>query len=662
MPNKIEAIILLDTRKAGAYVVTEKLKDIIDSHPNFCMPIRKSIIVKSLDDVLSNIKQFAPCAMSFPSGAKINVSNNRYANKSPLLGLIGEYLAFGEKPEHKQLVELYINLYFLVSEKFRHTDIDYGNWLVGKHKKILGIYQSSIENAARYLRANIKVNDGVLSNSLIKEFFSKNVSSIPEEMKPLRCLKLYSDGVAPKPKSNSATRIVKPIYIKGEIFSSHLLIHQEHDDIEVEQKLVGQEVANAIKTQKDFIKNYNKMKGRASRLNRQNQLRALDSGFLRPAVWKHLDALILDEGVDLSIRAIICLSLLCGRSIDYCKANIKKILSKPKFIRIELNAPLVKSTGSLPVDNKIYFSVPKRYSNILSIRLSKINSLKVASAKSAIKNMNEHLDISPQKIARLFFFIANARKDRSHAALLFDSPLTTIATQLHYTVTQKSELSSLYVAVFDEYEAYLEPQGMKLIVQPGLCGVMNFPRPIEVQKFILPGDDFDGVKKPFIRFSAENGSRSVALQSADYCSSVDQQHIIAVVNDKKRNGAQQARLSVFSKKILSQICKDARVLHMTPAYIKFEYLTPKGYQVLSPRVFKSMKNSSLKMNAIRKIRRSFLLNMGLSEEIIDALYGHHYVGTVPISHQSSLSIIDIHYLSGDYISLFNTLIERLINE
>ena len=389
MPNKIEALVLLDCRKNGAYAITMKLRDIIDKHPEFCLPIRKLKILKDLGVVINTNNLFSPQAASFPVGAKINVSNNHYANKSPLLGLIGEYLAYGERAEHRILIEIYINLYFLVSEKFKYTDKDYEDWLAGKNNKILGHYKSSVESAARYLRLNIGLNDVDESRQLAEKINNNKGLNESEGLRSLRCLKLYSEGSRPKIKNSNALKSVRSIYIKGEDVSSHVLVHQENDETEIEQTLIGQIIPNDIKSQAELIKKYNKMKGQANRINRNNQLRAVDIGFLRPTAWKYIDALILDDTVNKSVRAVICLSLLCGRSMQDCKANIKLILSKRGFIRIDLNVPSAKKTaGCIPVDNKLYIGIPVRYYRLLSLGWQSIQRVNIASAQSAIKNLN----------------------------------------------------------------------------------------------------------------------------------------------------------------------------------------------------------------------------------------------------------------------------------
>lgn len=663
MPNKIEALVLLDCRKNGAYAITMKLRDIIDKHPEFCLPIRKLKILKDLGVVINTNNLFSPQAASFPVGAKINVSNNHYANKSPLLGLIGEYLAYGERAEHRILIEIYINLYFLVSEKFKYTDKDYEDWLAGKNNKILGHYKSSVESAARYLRLNIGLNDVDESRQLAEKINNNKGLNESEGLRSLRCLKLYSEGSRPKIKNSNALKSVRSIYIKGEDVSSHVLVHQENDETEIEQTLIGQIIPNDIKSQAELIKKYNKMKGQANRINRNNQLRAVDIGFLRPTAWKYIDALILDDTVNKSVRAVICLSLLCGRSMQDCKANIKLILSKRGFIRIDLNVPSAKKTaGCIPVDNKLYIGIPVRYYRLLSLGWQSIQRVNIASAQSAIKNLNAIIDVTPQKIARLFFYIANVKSGKSHAAMLFDSPLSTITTQLHYTITQKCVLSSLYKAVFDEYEELMSPQGLVELAQSGYSGIMNFPDPREVRNFIFPDDELSGMRKGFVQYAAENGSRSVSVQSVDYYSSVDQQSSVAIVNDKKRNGAQHARLSFFSKRSVIAIQKNLKCINVGPAFIEFKYKTACGYVPMSPKFFSSLKGCNLQMNSLRKIRRSFILHTGLDEEIIDSLYGHHYVGSVPISHQSSLSIHEIHSTCKSHILLFHALVEKLTNE
>lgn len=68
------------------------------------------------------------------------------------------------------------------------------------------------------------------------------------------------------------------------------------------------------------------------------------------------------------------------------------------------------------------------------------------------------------------------------------------------------------------------------------------------------------------------------------------------------------------------------------------------------------------MNAIRKLRHSYLLNLDINEEVIDALYGHYAIGTVTLSAQGSLSIADIELAVATPSALFTLMLLELIDD
>lgn len=664
MPNKIEALILLADRKPGAYVVVESLRSLILNHKSFFSDARKSILTQDIQSLLDRKGFFPPEAMVFPKGGRINIARQNYLNKSPVLGLIAEYLAFGEKPYHLGLVQLYLNLYFRLAERFSYSDLHYQEWLEGRRDKILGIYQSSLETAARHIRSNIALDDSDRSNIFLKKYLGEIEAFISEDVRSLRRVWLYCEGVQPKAKSGSRPRTLRSSYVRDERLSSYSIVQSEHEEVEVEQKLIEQNIPNYINSQKDLLRQYNKINGRANQLNRQNQLRALDTNFIRPAVWIHLDALFNDESIDVQIRALLCLSLISGRSLDDCYKNIFLMLKRKGYLSIQLNAPEVSSNKSnLKVSNTLTLPIPNRYQYLLSTLSEEINHGALNLARNVVKRLDTNFDVTPQKIARLFFFLANARTSKSFASLLFDSPLVTIATQLHYTVTCKDNLAQIYKGVFDEFEARLpNPQGLESHMHTEFCGVANFPDPVEFKRSLSSITLNKASLAAFLLYASENGSRAVLNQAVDFCGIANSKAFFAVVNDKKRNGAEHARVSFFQRRTIRKIFNKLEMPVVLPLDITFEFIERGSSGPLSPKHFTPTHNIFFKMNAVRKMRRSLLLNIGMSEELIDALNGHHYVGTVAISPQSSLSLNTIYRESVAYLVFFHDLVEAITDE
>ena len=100
MPNNIASIILLSKKRTGAFVVLECLEKLIKNHPSFYNKNRQKKIIADLRELLSTPSEFPPVAMSFPTGKRVNITRNKYLSKSPLLGLIAEFLAYGEQSYH----------------------------------------------------------------------------------------------------------------------------------------------------------------------------------------------------------------------------------------------------------------------------------------------------------------------------------------------------------------------------------------------------------------------------------------------------------------------------------------------------------------------------------------------------------------------------------
>ncbi len=683
MPNSIEAAILLHKTKPGAYVVVSALMDIIKKFKkgDFYNSARQKKIVDDLLILISSKGYFPPHALAFPVGSKVNIAKNHYLSTSPLLGLIAEYLAFGKQPFHLKLVKVFINLHFIiVDNNLKYTDKDYANWLSGNEPNILGIYKSSLERAARAIRENIRLNSRLESEGLIDLYNGIGDVGVTENTRPLILLKMYSEGKLPKSKASKAQQAKSAKRTSVGQVESISVGHfaDDSDDVEIEQKVIEVEFPSYPTSQQDFLNKYNKISGRANQLNRQNQLRAVAIEYMRPSIWGLIDGFILSQSIDSEVRALVCLSLLSGRSFDNCHTNYGKMLRTVGFISMSINTPDVSaSKHCLHVNNTLKIPIAHRYLQVFS-GISSLSSSALSNARKAIKELDKDLDITPEKISRLFFSIANSIGNKSYAAMMFDSPLQTIMTQLHYTVVAKNNLIDLYQRTFLGFEEVLPMHmGIQSSSSSDICGVSNFPDPYvfkeslnELNKSALYGDSLNCIRG-FIIYSSGNGSRSVINQAADLCSRLDQKCNLAVINDKRRRGAQYARVSFLKRKTLSHVYDliDSPVRH--PQNIFFEYSDYSNKQntkniyssiQLKPVHFSSKYCIDFKMNAIRKMRRSFLLNMGVSEEIIDALNGHHYVGTVPISPQSTLSINSIYESAIQYIELFELLVERMIDE
>ena len=664
MPTKIEALILLAVRKRGAYVVVDSLYSILLNHKSFYSEARKKILTQEIQVLLARKGFFPREAMVFPVGGKVNISRQNYLNKSPVLGLVAEYLAYGEKPYHLKLVQLYLDLYFRLAERFTYSDDHYQQWLDGQRDKILGIYQSSLETAARHIRANIVFDDPEKSYLLLQSYLGEAEIVIRDDVRSLRRLRLYCEGAQPKAKSGSSLRTVRSTYVRDERLSSYSIVQEEDEEVEVEQKLIELDIPNYINSQKDLLRQYNKINGRANQLNRQNQLRALDANFIKPAVWIHLDFLINDERINSSVRALICLSLISGRSLDDCFSHMFSMLKHKGYLTISLNAPKVSSNKSnLTVSNTFSLPIPYRYQALLSLHSSGVSDGVLKLSRNAIQKTGNILDFTPQKISRLFFFIANSQTSKSFASLLFDSPLQTIATQLHYTVTTKEKLASIYESVFKEFESKLpNPLGMSSSKHTDFCGVANFPLPVELHRSLSSISQNKNMLRAFLLYAGENGSRAVIEQAVSFCASVNRHALFAVVNDKKRNGAEHARLSFFQRRSMRKIFELLQEPLTLPVGIKFEFIDRGTLDPLSPKHFSPTQRINFKMNAIRKMRRSVFLNSGMNEEMIDALNGHHYIGTVPVSPQSSLSLHAIYQEALAYLLFFQSLVEAMIDE
>lgn len=665
MPSKIESIILLSTKRTGAYVVLQCLENLIDKHPNFYSLTRQQKIKNDISQLLATQNTFPPEAMTFPAGKKINITRNKYLNKSPLLGLVAEYLAYGEKDYHRFLLEIYINLYFKLSERFDFSDDDYSKWLKSNQGKILGIYQSIVENSARQLRHHFACDDAKLSANLLEALEGDSLDSPTEVSRSLRRLNLYCNGLKPISRQGHAKREKHAQLTLGEEINTYAISTSELDDVDVEQKVIEQAIPKYINTIQDLLRQQNKIKGRANQLNRQMQLRALDRNFLRPSAWNRLDQLFHDEEIDIHSRALICLSLIAGRNLETCFENLKDLLKKKGHLSISLNIPTVTSNKeNLPVNNTLIVPIPFRYRYLISSLHKSTPDKVVNSAKKEIKSIESEFDISPIKIARLFFFLANAQSSKTFAAIVFDNPLSTIATQLHYSLTSQQKLGKLYAEVFQEFEKVLpNPQGIEHRTYSDVSGIANFPKTDAIQT-ILQTDAFNrNMLRGFFLYAAVNASRGVIDQAPDSYVEVDHLSFVAIVNDKKRDGAEHARISIFQRKCLTKVFSYLGLPSLKPSKVFFPYVSKGIQHPLSPRHFSSKRlPKKLRMNSIRKIRRSVWLNLGMDEEIIDALYGHHYVGTVPISSQSSLSLLLIYQSALPYIQDFSLLIEQLINE
>lgn len=669
MPSKIESIILLSTKRTGAFVVLTCLENLVDQHPDFYSLTRQHKIKYEISQLLATQNAFPPDAMTFPAGKKINITRNRYLNKSPLLGLIAEYLAYGEKDYHRSLLEIYINLYFQLSERFNYSDDDYLKWLKSNQGKILSIYQSIIENTARQLRHHFACDDVKLSTHLLEILKEDSLDPHTEVSRSLKRLNLYCNGLRPISRQRHAKRETRAKLTPGEQINTYAIMTSEGDevdvDVDVEQKAIEQAIPKYINTVQDLLRQQNKIKGRANQLNRQMQLRALDRNFLRPSTWNRLDQLLNDEEIDIHSRALICLSLLVGRNLEACFENLKDLLKKKDHLSISLNIPTVSSNKHfLPVNNTFIVPIPLRYRMLIPNLLNGTSNKVVNSAKRVIKNIESEFDISPIKIARLFFFLANAQSSKTFAGMLFDNPLSTLATQLHYSVTTQERLGELYVEVFQEFEKVLpNPQGIQKKTYSDFCGIANFPKPQAIRNAIQADVVNKDTLRGFFIYASENGSRAVIQQAPDSYLEIDRLSFLTIVNDKKRNGAEHARASILQKRSLSEVFRYVHLPLQKPSKIFFLYAIKGARQPLSPSHFHTRgADKKLRMNSIRKMRRSVWLNTGMHEELIDSLYGHHYIGTVPISPQSSFSLYLIYKSAFAHIKFFSQLIERLIDE
>lgn len=671
MPNSIEAAILLDKSKAGAYIVVEELIVIISGLKNkgFYDEARRLKIESDLRLLALDVSSFSLSARKFPAGLKINVAKNQYISKSPLMGLVGEYYAFGRLKYHLALIEEFLKVYFkLIDNYIKYSDLDYKKWVNGGHDKILLSYESSITKAAFALRENIALNSQEESRALIDSYYGITDDNVPG-VAELSRIRRYSSGKRPPSKVSYATKTSCAIRsTMGEV-ESLAIVYGENDDIEVEQVTVEVQVPNFINSVNDLLKNQNKIKGRANQINKINQLRSVSELYLRPSSWVSVDDVILGNA-DAGSRALICLSLLTGRSLDFCFANYKSMVRPKGFITFSLNSPKVKNISNcVKTDNIMKISIPGRYKSVISDKSIYLGPKSIGDAKSAIKSLPIQVDVSAEKISKLFFYLANSHAGKTFAAMLFDSPLQTIMTQLHYSITDKNNLYELYYDIFNEFEGVLG--GALGIMRTGsteICGVANIASPCCITQSL------DGFRKnnsvdqrntdnilSFLLFSSQNGSRSVIEQSVDICAQIDQKVIMAIVNDKKIKGAQHARISILSRKLISDVFDLLQSYNSDPQVLKFTYIDSSGANILKPMYFSKNHGVNFSMNSIRKMRRSFLLNTKLSEEFIDALNGHHYVGTVPISTQSSLSLLDIYNASYIHIRAFSSLVRWLIN-
>jgi len=168
--------------------------------------------------------------------------------------------------------------------------------------------------------------------------------------------------------------------------------------------------------------------------------------------------------------------------------------------------------------------------------------------------------------------------------------------------------------------------------------------------------------KAFLLFASEHSSRITKNQRPAIAYTYNSKVTTGIINDKARSGHQHARVAFYRNGNLTEVKKLLGFPVENIIFLRFQFYEGGRLIDLHPGFFSTKNNISFAMNAIRKLRHSFLLNLGVSEEIIDANYGHSSIGTVALSPQSSLTLSDIERELAIPSAIFTRLIKEIIND
>lgn len=597
---------------------------------------------------------------SIPNG--INLSVNYYANKSPVLGVAGEYCANRSDANFELLIMFTKSYFLLVFWYCPYDDSHYKKWLNGEYHRLFGVFQSIIESAGRAVRDAMKNGD---AEHVLIGWKAKKLSG---NYACLLTLDKYAAGQSPISKSSGNVKSTQKFYQVSEGLGAFVSETLDHNDFDAIQEYINIDTPDYINTKSQLVNKINKINGRANQLNRINQLHVNNKSALRPTLWLTLDYLLTDKTIDVEVRRLLCLILLSGRPAQYCLDNMNKLLRRSGLIVLDLNFPTTKmgsSNSMMPVAKSLELPIPVRYRNILKkFKGEHVGSL-ISCARKVLREFFEPNNISMEMIQRLFVYLVSHNSGKTLAAAMFQSPIPTSKTQLHYSIFDKDILTGAFEFAWLEYESVLSEQlglgSIKSSQSLQFVGSDSFSQPIEIQNSLQcahPANKEQLLR--FVRFSAVNGSRAVINQSSDAVSKMLDGVIHCLVNDKKRSGAQFSRLSIMPAGITTSILGTS-ITAMAMSQLTFHYLAPTA-SPMSPRHFSTKNQITFQMNTMRKFRRSFLMSLGVAEEFIDVLNGHYTVGQVVLSPQSSVSILDCQSQLIGPLRLFLSTLEGMINE
>ncbi len=666
MPISIEAKLLLPANLVGTRVICSELLRIVSLKEFSIEKTLKIDLIKDLNSLLGGDQLSSALAKQFYVKQVGNVAQNRYVSTSPLLGVISEFLYHGSSAWHLPLVKKFAEAYFSIVDGYLvFSDADYALWRSGRLKTILGNYQSSIDRCSRLIRELINLDESEF-NCSIDELLDNPPTDFVEHINSLNRLVLYAQGQKPK---SSRSKLVAPeksqVIIEQDGFSTECIFDLVDGEPEAQSQSVLVAIPDYINTKKQFFANLRRIKGRAAQQGRRNQLRVISDDILRPAIWRFLDELILDETVELQTRQLILLSLLHGLPLDECASDFKELFPKENALTLSLSAPEAKKSCGITVNNLLKVPVPLRYLKLFLETAAEPPS--PSAAKKLINSVDKSLGLTPLKMSRLFFYMAEKVIGKTRASLLFPSVLTTINTQLHYTVVCHQVLVEAYISVWHDFESILpSPLGVDSSATTSqvfdVAGINNMPDPsiMALEVRLLP-EPLKSSVKSFLIYASENSSRGTYEQAPD----LTFEHfdkILGIVNDKKRNSNQHARLALYRHGTIAEVKALLGIPFKNITSVSFKHYEGGQLIQLSPAFFSNSEDMSFAMNAIRKIKHSLLLNLGISEEAIDALYGHYAIGTVPLSSQSSLSIRDIQSEVAVASALFTAMLRGLLND
>lgn len=667
MPTSIEAKLLLPTKLVGSAVICKEIRRVLDLSDCNIEPLLKVNLIAGIDTLLASHQMTTPIANQFFIKKVGNVAKSQYISTSPLLGVVSEFLYQGSSPWHFPLVKRFIEAYFAVIDGYQvYTDSDYYLWRSAKLKEILGRYQSSLNRCAKRLRDLLRVDAGEFNSSLDK-FLLNPPKDYEDHLNSLKRLELYADGA---PSLAHCSKYLTPekshIVIEHEGFSTECTFEINDDGFEPLSQSVSLKIPNYINSQKQYIAHRLHLKGIAAKQARRNQLRVTSDDILRPTAWCFLDGLLLDQSVEIETRQLIALSLLHGQTLEKSLSDFQNLFPTAGIFVLQLNAPKAKSGLGISIKNKLQIAIPNRY-KLLFMNKPPVHPV-LSTAKKAIKSLEKSLNVTPLKISRLFFFMAEKLIGKSRASLLFNTILTTINAQLHYTVVCHQRLIEAYSDVWNDFESVLpNPLGIDyspiLKAQDEVAGINNMPLPSDIATDIARLSGFaKNTVKAFLLFASEHSSRGTFNQKPAVALEYLSQKTLGIVNDKQRNGQQHARLALYRNGTLTEVKEMLGLPVKSITSIRFQFFEGGRLIQLSPAFFKSPNNINFPMNAIRKLRHSYLLNLDINEEVIDALYGHYAIGTVTLSAQGSLSIADIELAVATPSALFTLMLLELIDD